>query len=601
MQLSSKKLIPYLIVVVPLVLVLSASFFITSFYLNKVKGYFNSAKERSVKERIELKKNESELYAKQINLLFTYKYNKLDEEIKKELEARIDIAYKSARYIYEKYKKKKSSRDIKERIIDALSHMRYSGGQNYAFISDFNGNSILLGNQNIKEKEFSTYLDASNRSIILEEIQAVRRHHKAFIESVNANDLKKEIIYVRDLEAFGWYLGSVIRLDDKIKQLKVKLLDMIKSLPLQRGSFLLLYEADKLLYSSDNSLSLEELQDSKKFYYAKIYFKPLNWKLISGFTLATLTHKDIQKQKDLEKLLDRELDFIIKVSVAIVLFVVLLSLLLSRKINHIFKEYKNEVQEKREALEELNNSLEKRVQEEIKIHTQKEKMLIQSAKMAEMGDMLSMIAHQWRQPLNQLSYIFMNIESAYEYNELSKEYLEKKVKEGTTQLEFMSTTIDEFRSFFKPDKKKEEVLVHHLIQSSVDLLQHSLKAEKIEIELRTFGEEKSLVYKNEFIQVLLNLIKNAKDVLLANKIQDPKITISSYCEIASCVVEVCDNGGGISEELLEKIFEPYFSTKDEKNGTGLGLYMSKMIIEEHHKGRLLVKNSKSGACFKIEI
>ena len=619
MRLSAKKTIPYLVVIIPLVLVLSASFFITTFYFNKVKTYFTSAKERSVNERVELKKSESKLYSKQINLLFNYKYNRVEEEIRGELEARIDIAYKSARFIYEKYKGKRSSANIKERIVDALSHMRYKGSKEYVFVTDFSGNSILLGNQDIKKSNFASYLDAQNRSLILEEIQAVQKHQQSFLKSTNPTTHKQELILVKNLQAYDWFVGSVICFDDKIVLLKQRLLDMVKSLPINNAAFLVLYEGKTPIYSSiqeDSGLNEKELEAIRNsindkhewhtkeldgYYYINSYFEPLNWHLVHGFKTSTLTKKDQKVQKDLEILLDEELNFIVKASAGIVLFVTLLSLLLSMKINQIFKQYQNEVEEKREALEELNNSLEKRVAKEIKIHTQKEKMLIQSSKMAEMGDMLSMIAHQWRQPLNQLSYIFMNIESAYEYKELTKEYLEQKVKEGTTQLEFMSTTIDDFRNYFKPDKAKEELLVSDLVRSSVELMKHTLELEQITVELKTFGDDTTLVYKNEFIQVLLNLIKNAKDVLISKEIKDPKIVISSYCEVGSCVVEVCDNGGGISFDIIDKIFDPYFSTKSEKNGTGLGLYMSKMIIEEHHAGRLSATNSKSGVCFKIEI
>jgi len=614
-----KKIIPYLIVVGPLVLVLTASFFITTFYLEKVTAYFNSAKELSLKEHLDSKKAKSEMWTSQLNLLFDYRYNRIEEGLEQELESRIDIAYKTARFIYEKYKKTKSRKDIKARIVDALGHMRYGDYGNYIFITDYSGNSILMGNQNMDKKNLVSYLDADYRSIVLEEIQKVRKRKEGFLTSNNSIDNKKEVILVKDLGAYKWFIGSIMKVEDREVALKESLIDMVKSIPLDNSDFIALYYNKKAVYLSSkienifkdhnsdlvqNSLSetvawhRDEIETS---YYHDICYEPLNLNFIYGFDMSSMSMKELQKQKDLELLLEKEFDFIVKSSGAIVLLVAILSLLLSRKVNQIFQQYQEEVESRRADLEELNSSLEERVKSEINVHRQKDKMLIQQSKMAEMGDMLSMIAHQWRQPLNQISYIFMNIESSYEYKELTKEYLEEKLKEGNEQLEFMSATIDDFRNYFRPDKDKEFALVSDIVQSSISLMKQTLDASSIEVELISDGRDLTYIYKNEFTQVLLNIIKNAKDALLAKKIQNPKIVIVTSCHKEKLVVEIFDNAEGIELLIIDKIFEPYFSTKDYKHGTGLGLYMSKMIIEEHLDGELSVRNTKDGACFRIEI
>lgn len=618
-MINIKKLIPYLVVVVPLALVLTASFVITSFYLEKVTAYFNSAKELSLKEHIGAKQAKSEMWTQQLNLLFNYKYNKIEEEIEKELKSRVDIAHKTANYIYEKYKKTKSKKDIQARIIDALGHMRYGEYGNYIFITDYSGNSILLGNQKMEKENLVSYLDDDYRSIVLEEIQKVRKYKEGILKSNNSITKEEELIYVKELGSYNWFIGSTLSVKSREKQLKETLLDMVESIPLESSDFIALYENKNPIYLS--SKITQVFEDAKKdvikesltdevswhknelsgYYYHDSYFEPLQWNFVYGFGLSNMSTKEIQKQKDLELLLEKEFDFILKSTIGIVLLVVILSLLLSRKINEIFKQYQEEVEVRTKELKELNKSLEDRVTNEISRHRQKDKMLIQQSKMAEMGDMLSMIAHQWRQPLNQISYIFMNIESSYEYKELTKEYLEKKLKEGNEQLSFMSETIDDFRNYFRPDKEKEFALVSDIAQSSISLMKHTLEVNAIEIELISEGRDLTHIYKNEFTQVLLNIIKNAKDILIANKIVNPKITIRTSCYKESLVVEIFDNGGGVKEEIIEKIFEPYFSTKDYKHGTGLGLYMSKMIIEEHLHGRLSVYNTKEGACFKIEL
>jgi signal transduction histidine kinase len=619
MKINDKKIIPYLIVVVPLALVLTASFFITTFYIEKVNAYFHKVKEISIKEHIESKKSKSEIWVNQLNLLFDYKNNRVDEDIKKELQVRVDMAYESARFIYEKYNGKRSKKEIKQRIIDALSQMTYSAKKDFIFIADFNGKNILPRSSLLSEKNISAYEDMDGRSIVLEEIQKVRKYDEGFLQSNFYEGLGRQIIFVKNLDMYNWYIGSCSNVATKRQDLKSELLGMLKSVPMESADFMGLYDGKKPIFLSkkmtkylgEASLKIISQNLSKEpkwhkdkvdgiYYYSK-YYEPLDWYLVYGFEISKMSTKEIKKQKELEKMLDDELEFIVKASASIVVFVVIISLLLSRKVNHIFLQYQAEVQKRTDELEKLNESLEQRVAEGLKAQREKDKMLIQQSKMAEMGDMISMIAHQWRQPLNQMSYLFMNIDSAYEYKELTKEYLDEKLKEGNELLEFMSVTIDDFRNYFRPDKSKEFVLVSDVVNASVTLMQKSLEISGVEVELEAQGRELTHIYKNEFIQVMLNLIKNAKDILVDKNIQNPKITIISRCKKDKLIVEVCDNGGGIDKNIIDKVFDPYFSTKDKHNGTGLGLYMSKMIIEEHLDGKLSVFNSKEGACFKIEI
>lgn len=619
MKIKATKLIPYIIVIIPLFLLLIASFIITSFYLDKVTNYFNSAKERAMKENIEAKKNKSEIWTSQLSILFDYKYNRVQEEIKQELNSRVDIAYNTAISIYEKYKYSQRNREIKERIIDSLSSMEWNERKNYISIRDFNGNPRLSLDSSSDNRKSASYSDADGRAIILEEIHIAKKKGSGFIQSRAYSNGKQEIIRVKNLGLFDWYISSSIHVIQREEDLKSSLLQMLRSIPVDKFDFMALYDAKKAIFLSSkmretlgsDALTLISETLSKEpqwyednidgYYYYSQYYKPLDWYIVYGFNTSIMSKEEIKKQEDLEKLLDSELTFIIKSSAAIVFFVVILSLLLSRKINEIFTQYQEEVQASTDELVKLNESLEQRVSKEVEAHSQKQKMLIQQSKMAEMGDMLSMIAHQWRQPLNQMSYVFMNIESSYEYKELTKEYLTIKIKEGNELLEFMSVTIDDFRNYFRPDKEKELVLVSDVIRTSVGLIQNSLDMSGIKLELISHGKELTHIYKNEFIQVILNLIKNAKDALVQNSIQNPKITILCRSQNGKLTVDICDNGGGVDRAIQEKIFEPYFSTKDNKSGTGLGLYMSKMIIEEHLNGRLSVSNFEDGACFKIEI
>ena len=611
MRVNEKKVIPYLIVVVPLALVLTASFFITTFYMEKVNLYFQKIKERSIKDYVNSKKDKSEIWVQQLNLLFDYKNNRVDSDIKQKLQKRVDVAYANAMFIYEKYKGKKSNFEIKERILDSFNQMGYSANKDALYISDFKGNNILFRSENIQKMY--------QRSLVLEEIQMVKKNSEGFLEGRFYQGVGKQIVFVKNLDMYGWYIGASINVLQEKETLKETLLGMVKSIPLDSSDFMGLYDDKKAIYLSkkmriflgDESLNIISKNLSQKstwykykldgYYYYSKYYKPLDWYLVYGFEISRMSKHEFKKQRELEIILDNELELILKASSSIVIFVVILSLILSRKINQIFSQYQEEVHKREEELVKLNESLEQRVSDELNAHRQKDKMLIQQSKMAEMGDMLSMIAHQWRQPLNQMSYLFMNVESAYEYKELTKEYLDEKLKEGNELLEFMSVTIDDFRNYFRPDKEKEFVLVSDVVNTSVKLMQKSLDLGGIEVEIESYGRELTHIYKNEFIQVMLNLIKNAKDILIDKKIQNPKISITTKSEGKKLVVDVCDNGGGVHEDIIDKIFEPYFSTKDEQSGTGLGLYMSKMIIEEHLEGKLNVYNSDGGACFKIVI
>jgi len=609
MKLNSNKLIPYLIVIVPLVLVLSVSFFITTFYLNKVESYFAQAKENSIKDYINLQKAQSEQMINQLTLLFEYTNNRVEPRIEKELKNEVDLAYKIAHKIYNKYRGKKSSKEIKQRIKDSLSEMVFNNTSGHIFVTDFSGNAILNGSH-LKDKDIANYRDADNRAIILEEIQKVRKRKEGFLHSNRYKENEKEIIYVKDLEIYNWYIGSSNLVKKGRVKLKANLLEMIKSIPIETSDFIGVYENDKKLYlSNEFEIKIQELDKDgkwhkhqiKNYYYFTRYYTEFNWSLVYGFNTTSMSKQAKKKHEELELMLANELEFIVKASAFIIMFVVLLSLLLSFKINKIFKNYQKEVESRTKELEELNLSLEVRVQKEVSAHREKDKMLTQSAKMAEMGDMLSMIAHQWRQPLNQMSYVVMNIESAYEYDELTEEYLNAKVKEANELLEFMSVTIDDFKNYFSPDKAQTKEQISSVIEQAISLIKKTLDSENIELELSFNAQSQVLIYKNEFIQVVLNLIKNARDVLHDKQVENPKIIIETKDTDSGVEVSFIDNGMGIKEDILEKIFEPYFSTKDEKNGTGLGLYMSKMIVEGHLGGELSVVNAKDGASFKIKL
>ena len=224
---------------------------------------------------------------------------------------------------------------------------------------------------------------------------------------------------------------------------------------------------------------------------------------------------------------------------------------------------------------------------------EQQELLVHQSKLASMGEMIGNIAHQWKQPLTYLSYNFMNLREASKRNLLDDIYLTKKLDKADIQLKFMSQTIDNFRDFYLPNKKKERFSVQQASLETLEIMDDQFKQHNIEVSMDVKDDIEIKSYKNEYKQVLLNLLGNAKDVFLQKEIRSPKITIT----IESNCISVLDNAGGIPKEVLPRIYEPYFTTKE--GNSGIGLYMSKMIIEKDMKGELRVENSKEGVVFKI--
>ncbi|HFQ62361.1 MAG TPA: hypothetical protein ENK39_08730 [Epsilonproteobacteria bacterium] len=224
---------------------------------------------------------------------------------------------------------------------------------------------------------------------------------------------------------------------------------------------------------------------------------------------------------------------------------------------------------------------------------EQKELLIHQSKLASMGEMIGNIAHQWRQPLTHLGYIFMNIKEAQKYHVLNETYINKKLEDAEFQLEFMSQTIDDFKNFYAPNKEKENFTLSSATEETLEIIKNTLKHNDIEVELIIKEDTALYNYKNEYKQVLLNIISNAKDALIERVSISPKIIIT--LDKNTTVIE--DNAGGINEEILERIYEPYFTTKE--GNSGIGLYMSKMIIERNMGGKLSVINTEKGAKFTL--
>lgn len=259
------------------------------------------------------------------------------------------------------------------------------------------------------------------------------------------------------------------------------------------------------------------------------------------------------------------------------------------------------VSERTNELNNLNMELDQRVKDEVNKRTEQEQILIQQSRFAAMGEMIGNIAHQWRQPLNALGLLLQNIENAYEMEMLDEAYIKRTVAKGNRLTDSMSHTIDDFRNFFKPNKENEVFSISSSLATTMDMIRSSLDNNLIMVTQEIDTSVCIKGFTSEFSQVILNILNNAKDALVEKNHSDKKLSIRVFKEEEYAFLEIEDNAGGIPKDIIAKIFDPYFTTKDEGNGTGIGLYMSKTIVKNSMKGILSATNSEYGAKFIIKI
>ena len=252
-------------------------------------------------------------------------------------------------------------------------------------------------------------------------------------------------------------------------------------------------------------------------------------------------------------------------------------------------------------LKNLNEELETRVTERTAELREKDQILIQQNRQAAMGEMIGNIAHQWRQPLNSLGLTIQQLSLFHELGLFDAAYLAQSVEKCMELIRYMSQTIDDFRHYFRPDREKTDFKVSETAAKTLEFVRDNFMNQGIGIEVVVKGDPVIRGYSNELAQVLLNIVINAKDAFAERGVADPKITIAIDCAEGLAEVVVADNAGGIPEEILGKIFDPYFTTKGPQQGTGLGLYMSKTILEKNMGGRLSARNQGGGVEFRIEI
>ncbi|MGE0050845.1 MAG: ATP-binding protein [Arcobacter sp.] len=343
-----------------------------------------------------------------------------------------------------------------------------------------------------------------------------------------------------------------------------------------------------------------------------------------------------ENQSEIKTFIDALINELTIITFAMIILIIIIALLmssyLSRKIEHILigtekfanneLDYRikvtskdeigqlensfNEMAEKIEQLikEEkiLNNTLEEKIIVETSKQKEQEQLLIQQTRLAAMGEMIGNIAHQWRQPLNALGLVLQNLKFSYDIGELDEKMMDKSINKANILTQNMSKTIDDFRKFFKPNKAKEKFGINENVNKAIELVESTFEHHNIKLKKEFSSNELEFNgFPNEFSQVILNILTNAKDALLERNIENPEVIVQTKMENNNIFISIKDNAKGIDVDIINKIFEPYFTTKEEGKGTGIGLYMSKIIIENNMNGKIEVSNEENGANFTIKL
>jgi signal transduction histidine kinase len=256
-------------------------------------------------------------------------------------------------------------------------------------------------------------------------------------------------------------------------------------------------------------------------------------------------------------------------------------------LSNSFNKMLSSIQEKQKLQEDIKQEIEKNRQQQL--------LMLHQSRLAQMGEMISMIAHQWRQPLNSLAMLSNIVVVKYRRGKLDTKIIDYFNESSNKQIQQMSKTIDDFRDFFKPEKERVDYCINDVIIHSIDMLNVGFSQYNLVLKYENSQKIYSNGFPNELGQALVNIINNAKDALVENEIVDKVIVVYLEEQDNRVILTIRDNAGGIPDDIIDKIFDPYFSTKAEKNGTGLGLYMTKLIIEEHLDGKVSVKNRSDGA------
>jgi len=581
---NSPKHLTTLIIIFPLIAllvygILSYSFFLysqkkesTQRLTNYETNFMNLEKER-LKEKL-----------KNMVDFINYYDNQSSDKIKQDVKHIVSVTVNMANNLYKKYRDTKSEDEIKQMILSALDEMKFEGNMGYLFVLDLDGNVMLHIDKKLQGTNILNIQDTHGKYIIKKFNKVLKKDGEGFVDyywyitTDNKNTMHYKISFVKMLKCYDWYIGAGEYLKYMKKFVQKDILEYVRSnARFYNGNFFIFDKYEKIVFHPDKDISINLNSykdiglhiDNNELSYTK-YIDEYGW-----YVVATRSLEDIKKtieirskESDKKQQSDTKTNFyLLAISWIISL---LLSLYLSNIINRLLQNYKDQ------------------------IHESNEQLIFQS-RQALIGELFSMIAHQWRQPVNKIASILALLRYDLVSNAPSHKDIDQKCEDIENSIEFMSETIDDFRTFYKPKEHTEVVNLKELIEQSLIFMEAAINKKDIKI-VTDLTEARYRLYANEFLQVMLNLIKNAIDAI--DERGFIKITLKNE-KNKKTIITVEDDGKGIEDKNISKLFDPYFTTK--KESMGLGLYMTKMIVEKHMGGNISVKKLKNGTIFTITI
>ena len=613
-------LIPILLLVITsIILIASINTYST---INMFKSHMQNHIKNMKKEYLEKNKNEIYKNVQLVDNSIKYQITKIETKLKKSLKEKIETALSIAQYEYNKNKGKLSNKEIKREIAKHLNTIRFNEGRGYYFMYD-NKTKILFGHimKKFINRDMTNFKDLRGQNLMKLDAEALRNnkigYNKIYFNKPNQQNKEfPKITCITKFEPLDIVIGTGEYLDIIENQIKLMVLDRFSNLEILQNRYLFFLDlhninggddfATMLLNSNRTELVGKKIsanKDEKGKNYTKEYLKNLkekgesytkywykkpnseavklkmsyfylqkdwNWIIGSGFYFDDL-EKEIAKMEEILILYTNNTIYKTLILVGFLSFIsIVIAVLVSIRIDKTIKNYTNKIVEHEEK---------QRVQDNL---------LIQQSKMASMGEMMESIAHQWRQPLSVITSSSSGIKIQKEFDILTDEKLFLSCDSITNSAQHLSDTIDDFRNFFNKDKVKNYFNIRDILHKTVALLSSKFKNKEIEI-IENIDDINMNGFRNELVQVFMNILNNARDEL---EIQDIKrmIFIDIYKKDDNVIIKIKDNAGGIQNDILPEIFDSHFTTKQERDGTGIGLHMSKMIIQDSFKGTIKASN-----------
>ena len=636
---TKRFLFPILsLVLISIILIASINTYLTiSMFKNHMQNHINHTKKEYVN------KYKSIIYKDVyfVNDSINFQITKIENKLKSSLKEKVKIALDITNILYKEYKNKLSKEEIKEKISSALSTIRFNENRGYYFMYD-NKTKIIFGHplKKFVGKDMSNFKDAKGQSLMqldknVLEKQKIGFSKIYFVKPDNQNKQFPKITCVTKFEPLDIVIGTGEYLDVIENQIKKYVLDRFSKIKYkEENKYLFILDlhninggdefATVLLNSNRTDLVGTKVSDSKKDIKGKIYRKEFlkilkekgggysqywfqkpstnlpeekisyiflqkdwNWIIGSGFYFGDLEKQISLMQESIKIHTNETINKTLMWVLFLSLIAILVAIYVSFKIDKTIKDYTNKIIKYEDAKRKQDN------------------LLIQQSKMASMGEMMESIAHQWRQPLSVISSSSSGIKLQKELGVLSDEQLLDLCENITRSTSHMSDTINDFRNFFKKDKIKKDFKLRDSFDKTKTLLISILDSENIKLvenieDITIYG------FENELVQVFMNILSNAKEQLEIN--DSEKIIFIDIKKINNkIVISIKDNAQGISSDILPQIFDSHFTTKEKRNGTGIGLYMCKKIVEESFGGTLKAYNvsftynniNYKGAEFKI--